>query len=291
MERDSGYISFRAKIQATIILFYKSENMCGREDKKIVIITSNALRHKFFTNRIAQEFVVPMIFSEEKAFNPLSNLSSSLSKHHFLERDKYENKYFGLHQDFNTGVDLFQVGPAKINDPIVIEKIKAANPDVIAVFGSSILKNFFIHEFDSKMLNMHLGLSPYYRGSGTNFWALVNNEPEYVGTTIHILARKIDAGDILAHARPDIMPDDGPHDIGCKTIICGTEKFIEILRSYEAGKTKGMLQWPVNNAKVYKRSDVTDEDIALLYQNFSQGMIGNYLSDKNKRDEALRLIG
>ena len=68
-------------------------------------------------------------------------------------------------------------------------------------------------------MNIHLGLSPYYRGAGTNFWPLVNGEPEYCGATIHILDGGVDTGPVIAHVRPEIAAGDGPHDIGNKTIV------------------------------------------------------------------------
>ena len=42
-----------------------------------------------------------------------------------------------------------------------------------------------------------MGLSSYYKGSGTNVYALANKEYEKVGATIHTLSEKIDGGKIL----------------------------------------------------------------------------------------------
>ena len=68
---------------------------------------------------------------------------------------------------------------------------------------------------------MHLGLSPYYRGSGTNFWPLVDRLPECVGVTIHLAIPSVDAGPILTQVRPDIEPTDRAHEIGSRAIIAG----------------------------------------------------------------------
>ena len=78
----------------------------------------------------------------------------------------------------------------------------AARPDVVLVFGTGILREPLLSAFDGRIINIHLGLSPYYRGAGTNFWPLVNREPEYVGATIHYLDAGIDTGPIISHARP-----------------------------------------------------------------------------------------
>ena len=49
---------------------------------------------------------------------------------------------------------------------------------------------------------MHMGLSPFYRGCDCNFWALKDNNPDFVGATIHYLSEGIDSGKILFHAKP-----------------------------------------------------------------------------------------
>ena len=45
-----------------------------------------------------------------------------------------------------------------------------------------------------------MGVSPYYRGADCNFWALYDNNPHYVGATIHLLSKGLDSGPILYHA-------------------------------------------------------------------------------------------
>jgi methionyl-tRNA formyltransferase len=53
-------------------------------------------------------------------------------------------------------------------------------------------------------LNIHLGISPYYRGSSFNFWALYDANFYIVGATIHRLSKGLDSGPILFHAFPPL---------------------------------------------------------------------------------------
>ena len=53
-----------------------------------------------------------------------------------------------------------------------------------------------------RAINIHMGLSPYYRGSSCNFWALYDSKPDYVGATIHLLSKGLDSGAMLFHAVP-----------------------------------------------------------------------------------------
>ena len=55
-----------------------------------------------------------------------------------------------------------------------------------------------------KAINIHAGVSPYYRGAGCNFWALYDGNPHLVGATIHLLSKGLDSGPILYHAMSNL---------------------------------------------------------------------------------------
>ena len=52
-----------------------------------------------------------------------------------------------------------------------------------------------------------MGVSPYYRGTDCNFWALFDNNPHLVGATIHMLSKGLDSGPILYHSLSEIKDD------------------------------------------------------------------------------------
>ena len=111
-----------------------------------------------------------------------------------------------------------------------------ANPDYVLLFGSSLIGDDILQAFPNKVINLHLGLSPYYRGSGTLFWPLVDGKPECVGSTIHLAVKKIDAGGILGQVRPEIDPKDGPHDLGNKTILASLAAIKRLVIGYDNGE-------------------------------------------------------
>ncbi len=55
-----------------------------------------------------------------------------------------------------------------------------------------------------KAINIHAGVSPYYRGTDCNFWALYDDNPHLVGTTIHLLSKGLDSGPMLYHAMSNL---------------------------------------------------------------------------------------
>jgi methionyl-tRNA formyltransferase len=86
----------------------------------------------------------------------------------------------------------------------------ALNSDVFVVFGASYLKGALVDFLvERKCINIHMGVSPYYRGSACNFWALADRRPELVGATIHFLSKGLDSGPILFHAMPAPRCEDG----------------------------------------------------------------------------------
>ncbi|MEW6221793.1 MAG: formyl transferase, partial [Candidatus Hadarchaeota archaeon] len=174
------------------------------------------------------------------------------------------------------------------NSPEVFKWVTSLSPDYVILFGSGIIKDPLLSYYKNKMINMHLGLSPYYRGGGTNFWPLVNGEPECVGVTIHLATADVDGGPILSQERPDVEIGDGPHDIGCKTIIAGTDLMIKCIREYKRGRITPTPQKP--GGKLYKRKDFNADAVRKMLKNFESGMIEEYLKNKAERDRNYPII-
>ena len=171
--------------------------------------------------------------------------------------------------------------------------MRRVRPDVVLVFGTGLLRQPLLDVFAGRMINIHLGLSPYYRGAGTNFWPLVNREPEYCGATIHFLDRGVDTGPIVAHVRPEIGKTDGPHDIGNKTIVAAAEALAAAARAHVAAPLRAIPQAGIlgtGRGRVYKRADFSAAAVHQLYANFASGMIDEYLASRSARDAQMALV-
>jgi folate-dependent phosphoribosylglycinamide formyltransferase PurN len=53
---------------------------------------------------------------------------------------------------------------------------------------------------NSKFVNIHVGITPKYRGVHGTYWALVNNDVENSGVTVHFVDEGIDTGNIINQA-------------------------------------------------------------------------------------------
>jgi methionyl-tRNA formyltransferase len=95
-----------------------------------------------------------------------------------------------------------------INEPLVIQKIKEINPDLIIVNGTRIISKNHIAQLPCLAINTHAGITPKYRGVHGTYWALANRDPENSGVTVHQVDVGIDTGKIISQQRVLITPKD-----------------------------------------------------------------------------------
>jgi methionyl-tRNA formyltransferase len=120
----------------------------------------------------------------------------------------------------------------------------------------------------------------------------VNGEPEYCGATIHDLDAGVDSGPIIAHVRPVMRPDDGPHEIGNQTIVAAAAALADAALAVARGPVRSVEQSVEQAAcgRLYKRADFSAAAVTRLYANLAAGMIPDYLRDQARRDRALSLV-
>ncbi len=176
---------------------------------KTTIFTSNSLRHFNLINKVSEISSQCNAIVETKTIYPGNvkdffkksvNVEKYFQKVRNAEISYFEKNYF-LKKNVNVKI-------LKHGDLNYIKKkdIKfALNSDIYIVFGSSFIKQNWLINFliKKKAINIHMGLSPFYRGSSCNFWAVKDKKPELVGSTIHYLSKGLDSGKIISHCLPD----------------------------------------------------------------------------------------
>jgi methionyl-tRNA formyltransferase len=260
---------------------------------RAILLTSTFRRHVFVANAAASECDLVGVWQEEKSFRPERYANNAddeaVIQRHFAARDESEAQYFAADDRVRLAArDVHLLAPGACNDPAAVERMAALAPDVVLVFGTGILRDPLLSTFEGRIINIHLGLSPYYRGAGTNFWPLVNREPELVGATIHYIDAGIDTGPILAHARPAIARGDGPHDLGNKTIAAAARTLLRAAAAHVAGAACPVPQW--DEGRLYRRKDFNADAVRRLHRQFETGMIDEYLAARAPRDARLQLI-
>lgn len=84
-----------------------------------------------------------------------------------------------------------------VNDFTCLETLKKHHADVVVVHGTRIISNNTLSAIPSKFINMHAGITPFYRGVHGMYWALVQNDSEHCGVTVHEVDAGIDTGRVL----------------------------------------------------------------------------------------------
>ncbi len=98
--------------------------------------------------------------------------------------------------------------PQSINDPSVVDFVNELNPDLIVVSGTRIIKKSIIDNIKMPLINMHVGITPKYRGVHGGYWALVNKDEENCGVTVHFIDKGIDTGGIISQKTISITKKD-----------------------------------------------------------------------------------
>jgi len=286
---------------------------------RVGILTSDDVRHRYFVNAMRAKVNVVAVCYQDTRYHPATAAARKIAetasssqaaapagvreadaermakvvKQHFDERTRQEQRFFGHDAEFvmdSSTCRVFTATPATLNSPETVAQLRDAGVHAVIVYGTSLIREPLLSAFAGRMINMHLGLSPYYRGTATNFYPLLNDEPEYIGVTIHHIDSGIDSGAIIHQGRPDITADDMPHTVGCRAIEVGIELMIQTMRELEAGMLRSVPQWPVPNPRLYLRRDYHPSQVVRLYEMIADGLFPRYAARKDEVAPRVRLV-
>jgi phosphoribosylglycinamide formyltransferase-1 len=258
---------------------------------RIVILTGGELRHTFLRKALGlcQGVIVLRSYCEglEKSLQHLiaaADGGNTVRRDHLHAREKSESDFFSLFTALAPDRSYPQsIAKGDINDPRHTQDIEELAPDLLVCYGTSIIRNPMLSRYQGRFLNLHLGLSPYYRGTGTNFWPLVEGEPEFVGATFMHIDSGIDTGEIIHQIRARMFPDDTIHQIGNRLISDAALVYADIIRKF-ANLPQMPQPNPPANVRVFRKKDFSEAATSKMYRAFETGMIDRYLNEKYERD-------
>jgi len=158
-----------------------------------------------------------------------------------------------------------------------VEFVKRMQPDVAIVFGADMVRSPLFDALPELTINLHLGLSHWYRGAATLFWPFFFLEPQYAGSTFHQITESPDAGAILHHSTPVLEAGDGIHDVAAKTVQTSASEFGAILQDMISG-TKFDLVPQKSNGKLFLNADFKPAHLRLIYEGFNNDIVDEYLA-------------
>ena len=281
------------------------------EKLRVVVLVSSDLSDLYFANFLCRELnVVGVVVEKQHEKNSLRVKLKKNIKYVFHPAELYKKIIYNKNIQKNKnkayqvaltyfGRDALKLSPPgdcsiiytsgqnSINNVEYVEQIKLLSPDVIAVCGCSILKCDILNIPKVAALNLHGGLSQQYRGIWTTLWACYNNEPEYVGATVHHVSPRIDDGDIVYQGRPEITSEENPETLYAKVVRLGVRMMTRAINDLENGCAS---RYPLERkGRLYLGKMVTPEIIQQAWQN-TFAAIENYLGNKSARDEPVLSI-
>ena len=252
---------------------------------KITLFTSNNNRHNYLINLLSNICDELWVVQECKTLFPGKNVNryskSKIIESYFNYVKEAENKIFRKEyvNKNSKNIKILPIPFGEINNLSLSYLDNFLKSDIYVVFGSSYIKGSLIDFLISqKAINIHAGVSPYYRGTDCNFWALYDNNPHLVGTTIHMLSKGLDSGPMLYHAMSNIKTN--PFEYTMSTVKSAFHSIAERIKDGSIFKIKPAVQDKSKEVRYSKKSEFNEEIVQEYFEkeiNLNQNKFDNSL--------------
>ena len=146
------------------------------------------------------------------------------------------------------------LGPPSLPASVPVHEVRGVNavatqsllrqlaPDILCVYGTSIVRDDTLALAGRIALNLHTGISPYYRGADCAFWPLHEGEPHMLGATVHECTSAVDGGAIFAVRRAVLEAADDVGAVFARCVFAGAGCYAEVLQAVVDGTARGVPQ-------------------------------------------------
>jgi methionyl-tRNA formyltransferase len=227
---------------------------------RIVLITGDDLGHRYVANRLVSAFELAGIVVDEgrrgdrtwrrlwKKYT-VGQLASraclrllAIARRDGISRRTRLLTTLGPENCSNFLVPHLVTRVHGINSEEATAVVSSLHPDVILVFGTSVVKDSVLTLARDVALNLHTGVSPYYRGADCAFWPLYENELDMLGATVHKCTSQLDGGHIFATGHACLHADDDLYSIFARCLIVGADLYVKVVKDLIAGRLEGKPQ-------------------------------------------------
>ena len=200
--------------------------MSKEKKTKVIILGSRSNSTNILYNSLTNEFDIIKVIIEKKEskflffkrrlkkvgyLKLLDQLFFILfiSKLITLYSEKRYKEILKINNLSNSNIDKTQIiSVESINSSTSIDLIKSFNADIILLSGTRILSSNLLRSINSKIINIHAGITPYYRGVHGAYWAYLNKQSSLAGVTLHRVDKGIDTGKILGQKIIQVQSSD-----------------------------------------------------------------------------------
>jgi folate-dependent phosphoribosylglycinamide formyltransferase PurN len=211
------------------------------------VITGDGLEHRYVANKLAA--VAPLagiVVDHGKQISAIENVRKYFRRYTTVQllsrvwlallRKAWGNRANRLHatlsilgrencREFLHPELLHHVNG--INSPEGVRAVAALEPDVILVYGTGIVGGKVLSLARTIALNMHTGISPYYRGCDCAFWPLYNQELHMLGATVHECVKEVDGGRIFGTTGIHLHAGDDLFAVFERCVAAGADLYVK----------------------------------------------------------------
>ncbi len=230
---------------------------------KITLFSSNQPRHISLANQLSSIASTVYFISEVNTVFPgkVNDFfkKTDVMQDYFSHVIEAEKNVFGTIGFLPENVRTLSIKSGDLNMLSKEQLSEALSADIFIVFGASYIRGWLIDFLvEKEAFNIHMGLSPYYRGSSCNFWALYDENPAYVGATIHMLSKGLDSGDMLFHCIPMLKKGDTPFDFTMRSVVAAHNGLVESIKNKTIFNIPHIKQDKIQEVRYTKNADFTD---------------------------------
>ncbi len=121
-------------------------------------------------------------------------------------------------------------------DRAVDAELRAAKIDIICLAGfMRILSDWFVTQWEGRLLNIHPSLLPAYKGTNVHARVLAAGERRS-GCTVHFVVPELDSGPVIAQAKVPVLPDDTEETLAARILAEEHRLYPEGLRRVASGE-------------------------------------------------------
>jgi len=241
---------------------------------KVLVITGSHRRHAWFTTGLAEHVEIAGVIAMPRE-GSVPEAPAGTSAHdranfdrHFRLRDETEEAVFGDERAAFDALPTLSIDRDELNGARTAEYARTVGADACVVFGADILRDPLVAALPELTLNVHLGISPWYRGTATLFWPFYNLEPHWAG---------VDAGPIVMTGTPELRKGDGIHDVAARTVQVARDGVLACL-GRAAGGTPLEEQAQRTSGRLYLTRQFRPEHLRVNYDLFDDRMVDAHLA-------------
>ena len=185
------------------------------QNKKIVFLASDCESSKWVYNALCRDFTIEAAIIETpvsrrtlfkrrmKRIGPVKAIGQALFSVIVVpilrrKAKKRRQELIEQYQLYDTDYPPGKTARvSSVNDESCKQLLLQLHPGIVIVNGTRIIRKEILQCTNAVFINMHVGITPWYRGSHGGYWAMYNKDVKNFGTTIHLVDAGVDTGAVL----------------------------------------------------------------------------------------------